>query len=167
MKRVNWKINPKISFPARYLKPCCSSIHPQQVIITFKTFICLILFLGIYHDFHVTMHNNTVNIVRFCIRIISQVLLRHHLSLEVKLSYFRSWYFNILFNVGLLLLQNKIYYWSGIWKEEGWESRRFMFAFYCILFWKRPPLMFHSSYQNGGKIVSIVKPLVGRRWLRN
>ena len=55
----------------------------------------------------------------------------------------------------------------GIWKGEGWESHRFMFAFYGILFWKRLPLMFHPSYQNGGKILSIIKPTVGRGWLKN
>ena len=42
---------------------------------------------------------------------------------------------------------------ARILKWEGWESRRFMLAFYCIFFWKRPPLMFHLSYQNGGKIL--------------
>ena len=35
---------------------------------------------------------------------------------------------------------------SGIWKGEGWESRTFMFAFYCIFFWKSPLLLFHPSY---------------------
>ena len=52
---------------------------------------------------------------------------------------------------------------SGIWEREGWKYCRFMFAFYSILFWKRPPLMFHPNYQNGG----IVKLPVVRRWLRN
>ena len=36
---------------------------------------------------------------------------------------------------------------EGIWKGEGWESRRFMFAFYSIFIWRRPPLMFHLSRQ--------------------
>ena len=39
----------------------------------------------------------------------------------------------------------------GIWKGEGWESHRFMFVFYCIFFWKWPPLLFHPSHLNGGK----------------
>ena len=55
----------------------------------------------------------------------------------------------------------------GIWKGEGWESRKFVLAFYCIFFWERLSLMFHPSYQNGGKILSIEKPPVGRRGLRN
>ena len=49
------------------------------------------------------------------------------------------------------------YVWTGILKGEGWESRRFIFAVYCIfvfVFWKQPSLMFHVSYQNGGKILS-------------
>ena len=50
---------------------------------------------------------------------------------------------------------------------ERWESRRFILVFYCIFFGKRSSLMFHPSYQNGGKILSIVKPPVGRGWLRN
>ena len=54
----------------------------------------------------------------------------------------------------------------GIWKGNGWESRRFMLAFYSILFWKRLPLMFYPSYENGGKILSVEKPPVGR-WLWN
>ena len=56
---------------------------------------------------------------------------------------------------------------SGIWKGKEWESRRFMFEFYCISFWKGLPLVLRPSYQNGSKILSIVKPSVGRRWLRN
>ena len=56
---------------------------------------------------------------------------------------------------------------AGIWKGEGGESLRFMFAFYCIFFWKRSPLIFHRKYQSGGKILSIVKPPVARRSLRN
>ena len=51
------------------------------------------------------------------------------------------------------------------WESIGWESHRFMFAFYCIFFCKRLPLMFQPSYQNGGKILSIDEPPVGRRWL--
>ena len=31
-----------------------------------------------------------------------------------------------------------------IWKGEGWESRRFMFAFYSIFIWRRPPLDFET-----------------------
>ena len=57
-----------------------------------------------------------------------------------------------------LYLSNKCFsewFVSGIWKREEWESRRFMFAFYCIFFfWKRPPLMFHPSYQNRGKVLT-------------
>ena len=60
-----------------------------------------------------------------------------------------------------------LYDFAGIWKEEGWELRRFMFALCCIFFWKRSSLMFHPSYQNGGKIVSIEKLPVGRKWLKN
>ena len=56
---------------------------------------------------------------------------------------------------------------SGIWKGERWELDRFMLVLYCISFWKLPPMMFYPSYQNGGKILSIEKPLVRRRWLRN
>ena len=42
---------------------------------------------------------------------------------------------------------------------QGMEGRRvriaqIYFAFYCIFFWKRPSLIFHPSYQNGGKILS-------------
>ena len=55
----------------------------------------------------------------------------------------------------------------GIRKREGWESLRFMFSFFCIFFWKRPHLIFHPRYQDGGKILSIAKPPVGRRWLEN
>ena len=52
---------------------------------------------------------------------------------------------------------------AGIWKREGWELYRFVTAFYRIFCWKRPPLMFYPSYQNGGKIQSIFKPPVRRR----
>ena len=55
----------------------------------------------------------------------------------------------------------------GIWKGEGWVSRRFMFTFYWIFFWKWLPLMFHVSYQSGGKILSIENPPIRTRWLRN
>ena len=68
----------------------------------------------------------------------------------------------------MLRFKNLVFYFvgGGICKG-GWESRRFMLTFYCIFFWKRLSLMFHPSYQNGGKILSIETPSVGRRWLRN
>ena len=61
----------------------------------------------------------------------------------------------------------KIFRVPGLWKWEGWESRRFMLAFYCIFFWKWPPLIFHLIYHNGGKMLSIKKPPGGGRQLRN
>ena len=45
------------------------------------------------------------------------------------------------------------------------EGRRKRMAqiFACILFWKRLSMMFHLSYQNVEDILSIEKPLEGRR----
>ena len=101
-------------------------------------------------------------------------------SIKTKLSYYQVFHRKFISNwneetqiimnkpvyLGLSILDlsktimYKFWYgYAGILKGEGCESRRFMLAFSCIFFWNRLSLMFHSSYQNGGKILSIKKPL--------
>ena len=61
-----------------------------------------------------------------------------------------------------MLIHKNLFKKPRIWKGEGLESRRFMLAFYCIFRWKRPPLMFHLSYQNGSKVLTLSLPVP--RW---
>ena len=43
------------------------------------------------------------------------------------------------------------------------ENRTGLFLRFIVFFFKRPPLMFHLSYQNVGKILNMEKPPGGRR----
>ena len=91
-------------------------------------------------------------------------------SIRKYLSIYLSIYLSVYLYLYIYLLSRNLLkyfrnvWWSvtaRIWKGEGWESRGFILEFYYIFFWKRSPMMFHLSYQNGGK------PSWGRKRLRN
>ena len=42
--------------------------------------------------------------------------------------------FLMILNISFITLNKRQYFYSGIWKGEGWELHRFMLAFYCIFF---------------------------------
>ena len=70
------------------------------------------------------------------------------------------YYLKTIFNLLIILFAVNLYAWNYIFELR--------LAFYCIFFWKQPPLILHLSgcNQNGCKIISIKKPRGGgAKWL--